>query len=151
MLDHDPAWECLDQLLHTISDWSIRHQLPSAAEIEDTKRQVNLLLYLSSPRQGWTVSPAPNIHAPICAAPSCKAGWREGLINFAAPENDPVWYCIKHGVIEGGHTPPGSLPDQKVIAKTAADMLKKWAAFNVALEERQKKTAEQLNFDWREK
>lgn len=67
--------------------------------IEDLRDDLVLLEYLIQPRRGISLAPPtlPEIGAPVCSAAGCKAGWREGLVNFASPDRDPVWYCLLHG------------------------------------------------------
>lgn len=144
--------------------WLASADLPTAAEVETTQRDLNLLLYIIRGNQGWAPSASPVIGSPICSEPGCKAGWREGLINYAQPENDPVWYCIKHGRLPtvatmndkgelqsgGGHRPPGSPPELKSLHARAVEMVGRWTAFEKTLADRLKAEGENHHFDWRE-
>jgi hypothetical protein len=143
----------LNKLKAQIEQWLDSNEPPTAAEIEAAKRDINLLLFLSAPREGWTVSPAPAIGSPICAHLGCKAGWQEGLVNYAATANDPVWYCVKHGKKPdtGGHLPPGSLLPLKPLHDKAIEMAGRWTAFENCLSEKLKAQTEDQHFNWREK
>jgi len=136
-----------------LTEWLSSLEPPTRDQIETALRDLSLLLYLSEPQQGWEASPAPAVNSPICAQPSCKAGWREGLINYAHPDNDPVWFCRQHAIKiqAGGHAPPGTLLPPKLLHDKSIDMAKRWTAFEKKIGERLKVEAEAEKFDWREK
>ena len=143
----------LGKLRQQIVQWLAVDEAPTRDQIESVKWDLDLLLFLGTPRRGWEPSPAPTIHSPICAEPGCKAGWREGLVNHAQPENDPVWYCRKHSMEAeiGGHMPPSSPIELKPRHDRAVEMAGRWAAYEAKLAEQLKAEAENERFDWRER
>lgn len=106
--------------------------------IRELQRDLGLLYYLLEPKLGWAAGTAPVRGSPICAVPGCKTDWRSGLLNYARPGNDPVWYCLEHGMPAevGGHSVPGTLPDPAVAFALAKEMSGRWNARLALLEAR---------------
>lgn len=100
------------------------------AEIEAMRSQLDLLEYLVTPKLGFQQKPGPVIGNPVCAEQGCKAGWKQGLINYANAGFDPVWYCEAHKkTMEHTHHPPGSPEPQGPLLQRAEEMTHRWAQF----------------------
>ncbi len=142
----------LGKIKDQLTQWHASIDPPTRAQIEAAKWDLDLLLFLSTPREGWKLSAPPTIHSPICAEPGCKAGWREGLINYAQPENDPVWYCKRHAFEPevGGHAPAGTLPPVKALHDKAVEMAGRWTVFEKTLAKQIAAEEAHEKFDWRE-
>jgi hypothetical protein len=121
---------CLDQICSKLDYFLDYDETPSRAKIEEIRSLLGKLEYLATPKHGWKRSPAPQIRDPICSEPKCKAGWEEGLINYAPAGRDPVWYCAEHRKdMEHTHHPPGTLYPEAPLLQRAEEMSKAWTRF----------------------
>lgn len=127
--------ETISRLLVRVSSW-FGHP-PSREDIEKLRWDLDLLEYQLQPKPGWSPREAPQVRSPVCAAPGCKAGWKQGLVNQAGPWNDPVWYCQEHEPAyraNGVSAPPASPIPAGPMLQKAREMSKRWPAFLAKLE-----------------
>ncbi len=111
----------LEYLKQQINQLQLNQITPEV--LEELRRQITLLGYLRMERIGFTASSPSQVGNPVCSAAGCKAGWKEGLVNFASPQRDPVWYCLRHGEIELSQLLSAKLDDE---AKGSGGSLPGW-------------------------
>jgi len=114
---------------HSLASITEMEEPPSRQAIVELHFQLDLLEYLITPKLGWEPSIPPIVSSPICAHPGCPAGWREGLINQARADVDPVWHCTVHAPnyqANGASSPPGTLPPLTPRLQLANDMADRW-------------------------
>lgn len=130
--------ECLREIKRKVDGWLVPSLTgrPSRAEVAEVRALLGVLEYHCRGHYGWIERPGPSVGDPICSEPGCKAGWREGLLNYAPAGRDPVWYCLEHvKPLEHSHHVPGQ-PEwgQDVRLAKAREGAKAWVAFLARLE-----------------
>lgn len=125
--------ETVEKMQRLIAGWEILpEQQPTRHDINELRWLLDLLEYQVTPKSGWISSESPQISSPVCAHPGCKANWRNGLVNQAAPWNDPVWFCQEHipdYKVNGVSALPGSQQPPELLLAKAEEMAGRWQQF----------------------
>lgn len=135
--EFDRPEEVIGSCLALLVSWSTKVPSISRADLEQLRYKIDLLEYQLIPKPSWTAPARRQIGNPVCATPACKAGWRQGLINQASPDRDPVWYCQEHEPsyrANGVSAPPGSRPSPGLMLAKAREMADRWGKFLARLE-----------------